>query len=184
MELTAAWLRCLGAALLLVAVSCSSTDTFVLGAPNGTQSTLEGCSAAGADRYLSSIVTDGPIVQVFQTDQGAQWGARNWREFAVMTAVCISEVPGSRTQFLERYLKNLECELWVHNLVVAVANQPGRLGDTVRSSKVLRALAGRGRPVDMDLRVWAGELKGRPWDGKLGTCASLHQVLDTVLVES
>lgn len=171
--------------LLLTAASIVTGAWLALGgwhpwrgnvAPRFERGSLRRCPGDRPDPWLQTMAVNGTLITVTQTDAGARAGADEPDAFTDLVLGCLTAL-GGETETLHEYLPNMNCELWLHNLAIVARNGDVRSSDALNAVPGLAELLDRGRPIDMNTAVWAGNVRGRPWDGRPPVCAAVRRVL-------
>lgn len=135
------------------------------------------CPDDGAAQLISRVRIDADEISVWQTDEGIDVGFHDWNAFADVTERCLRDLAPWIDDSIATYSRQLRCEAWLHNLAMYALNSDGSIRSAVDSVDAVRTLLGHGRPIDMDVRVWSGDVKGHPWDGVLSVCRAVRSVL-------
>ena len=126
--------------------------------------------------WITELRADGTIVAVTQSDVGARAGSDDPAAFATLVIDCLVQLGGERDD-IAAYRANLRCEVWLHNLATVARNGDTERGAALRRVPGLDGLLDRGRPIDMNTNVWAGNTRGRPWDGRVSVCTAVERAL-------
>jgi len=144
-------------------------------APSFEAASTRTCNGDSAG-WIAALRVDGATVAVTQTDVGARAGSDDPAAFAALVVNCMVQLGGDRTE-IEEYRAQLQCEVWLHNLATVARNGDTERGAALRQVPGLDGLLDRGRPIDMNADVWAGNTRGRPWDGRVSVCTAVERAL-------
>ncbi len=148
---------------------------------DGPAISIASCSYDPSHELIDTISTTGSIITVTQSATGALAGSLDPQRFAEVVMSCFEEIEGRGVDSLRQFQEKLQCEAWLHNLATWAATGQSDLQRKLQSISSVATLLAHGSPIDMDIRVWAGEVRGKPWDGYPSTCRAVSSAVDPFL---